>query len=365
MKPDLAGCSLLSLPHFRETIAMNRSVRACSLFTAVALTACLGTSAVAQSLPSQPVPVAPPLASPGPAVPPPPVLTPPPPPLPAPIDSPPLPSHDSWLDASSTPCGWFAALELGIVEPHLKNNLVGNVSFGDLGSDTVQLPTARLEWVGAPRFEVGYHFADDCGDILFAYRTFSSRGHAVIPDYDFLGDGFLTSRLDLDVFDLDYVTSKIALGHCLDLKLHAGVRLADIFFDSQAAGQFLEQRISNRFIGAGPHAGLDLYYHSPVPGLGLFARIDGALPIGNVHQGFEETFTFNDGSQTGSAATQNSTRLVETINAQLGVSWVPLGTRLRFSAGYEYEYWWGIGHAGASRAELFDQGAFFRAEFNY
>jgi len=351
--------------------ALNRSVRGLPLFIAVALAACLSAPASAQSLPSQPVPVAPPplLVSPGPAGPPPATeLTPPPPPLPAPsaLDVPaPLPNHDTLLDTPTASPGWFGALEVGILNPHLKNNLSGNVPFGDLGSDTVQLPTAGLAWVAAPRFELGYRFSDGYGDVVFSYRTFSTRGHADIPDYDVLGDGLLTSRLDLDVFDLDWATPTISLGRYADLKACLGVRLADIFFDSQAVGQFLEQGTSNHFIGAGPHAGFDLWYHFNLPGLGLFARIDGALPIGNIHQGFEETFTFNDGSQVGSAATQNGTRLVETVRAQLGIGWAPPGTRLRLTTGYEYEYWWGIGHVGTSRAELFDQGAFFRAEFNF
>ena len=35
------------------------------------------------------------------------------------------------------------------------------------------------------------------------------------------------------------------------------------------------------------------------------------------------------------------------------------------SAGYEYEQWWYVGHVGGSRAQLFDQGAFLRAEFGF
>jgi hypothetical protein len=56
---------------------------------------------------------------------------------------------------------------------------------------------------------------------------------------------------------------------------------------------------------------------------------------------------------------------VPTLNAQFGVGWAPPGTRLRFSAGYQYEHWWSLGNVGDSRAELSDQGVFFRADFSF
>src|SRR5439155_6537157 len=125
------------------------------------------------------------------------------------------------------------------------NSLAGSVSFGSLGADTVQLPSARLDWVAAPRFDLGYRFADGLGAVLVSYRTLSTDGRAVLLNFDAAGDGFLRSRLDMDVFDFDYATPKIPLGQRLELRGRLGVRLADVFFDSQAAGQFMEQRASN------------------------------------------------------------------------------------------------------------------------
>jgi hypothetical protein len=343
---------------------MNCKVgRGWPLLTA-ALAACLAASANAQSLPPAPVPVAPPTTvTPGPANAPLPIELNPPPLPPGYHD--PLPDHDALLNPSAAPPGWFGAVEVDVVAPHLKNGLSGTVSFGNLGTDTVQLPSIPLDWAAAPRFDLGYRFADNCGDIVMSYRFLDTEGRADILDYDPLGDGWMRTRLDLNVFDFDYGTPALPLGPRAELKGRLGVRLADVYFDAHAAGGMLEQHLSNEFIGAGPHAGLDLWYRFPVPGLGLFARLEGALPVGHVHQRFEESFTFNDGSVIGASASQGSTRLVPTVNAQLGLGWQPPGTRLRFSVGYEYEYWWGLGHAGGSSAELFDQGAFFRAEFRF
>ncbi len=334
------------------------------LFLAAVLTSGLVAGiAGAQGLPPTPVPSAAPTTG----LTPPPLTTPPPSPLDVapPAYPPPLPSHDTLLDEPTGPCGWFLTLEAGIVSPHLRNGLTSTLNFQGLGTDIVQLPSARLDWVVAPRIEVGYQFADGIGEVALAYRGLSSEGRGDIPNFDALGDGLLHTRLDMDVLDLDYATPNITMVRGLDLKARLGARLADIFFDAQALGQFAEQRATNQFIGAGPHAGLDLNYHFSVPGLSLFARVDGALVLGHVHQGFDETLTYGDGTIIGSAATQGGSRAVPTFGAQLGIAWQPIGWRTRFVAGYEYEYWWNLGRVGQSCAELFDQGAFFRAEYNF
>jgi hypothetical protein len=343
---------------------MNRRVRGLSLFAAVTLAGSVIAPAGAQSLPPAPVPVSPsPVVTPGPPALPPPEFNPPP---PGPHE--PLPNHDALLDAPSAAPGLFGAVELGILKPHVVGHLSGNVFFSDGSFDPIHLPNAPLDWTAAPRFELGYRMAEGCGEFALSYRTLSSEGHADLPNADLLADNpdaLLKSRLSLDVFDFDYGGPEINIGRYIDLKWRIGVRLADVFFDSRAAGEVTEQRSSNHFIGAGPHAGLDVWYHFNQFGLGVFARVEGALPVGRVRQSFEETFAFNDGSTFGSAANQSGTRVVPTVNAQIGLGWAPPGTRLRLSAGYEYEQWWSLGHLGASRAGLFGQGAFFRTEFSF
>src|SRR5262249_18816926 len=153
-----------------------------------------------------------------------------------------------------------------------------------------------------PRFEFGYRFDQGFGELLFSYRFLASDGRGTIPDFDAVGDGFARSRLSLNVFDFDYANHEPALGPKWDMLWRVGVRLADVFFDDRALGGFVEQRTTNQFIGAGPHAGLDLWYHFNVPGLALFTRVEGALVIGQVSQAFEETFFFDDGSALGAAS---------------------------------------------------------------
>ncbi|HEX5270994.1 MAG TPA: Lpg1974 family pore-forming outer membrane protein, partial [Gemmataceae bacterium] len=328
---------------------MNRQVRGLPLLRAAALAACLACPAFAQSPPSAPeaVPAGP--ASPPPA----------PPPL-SPIDSPPppdpLPNHDTLLDTPAAGAGLFGAVEADIVKPHLSNRLLGPAFFEDGTYDLVQLPAARLDWTVAPRFELGYRMGDGLGEFTISYRFLDTDGKADLANFDLYADnpaGLLKTRLSMDVIDFDYGTPEIPIGSDFALKGRLGVRLADVYFDSSGLGEVTYQRTSNRFIGAGPHATIDGWYQFRQLGFGAFARVEGALPVGDVRQHFEESFVFSDGSAFVSDGTQHGTRWVPTVNAQLGLGWAPPGTRLRFSAGYEYEQWWYVGHVGLSRAQLF------------
>src|SRR5262249_20831269 len=137
---------------------------------------------------------------------------------------------------------------------------------------------------------------------------------------------------------------------------------------SRAAGLFAEQRTSNNFVGAGPHAGLEVARCLPLPGLALFGRLDGAVLVGDVTQSYEEVLTFGPGSQLGGATRVESTQGVPVLGVKAGLSWTPYtanGRWLRFDFGYEFEQWWRVGEAAGSHATLTMQGLFFRGQFDF
>jgi len=261
-----------------------------------------------------------------------------------------------------------------VVAPQIKNRLQAPVAINspivqqpgiqEFLPAFVHLPTAELDWTGAPRFELGYRFPQGWVELLLSYRFLVSEGRAVIPNFDFGDDGFLKSRLDMHVVDLDYGSREFSLDPHWDMKWRVGVRLANVFFDSLAAGFLREESISNHFFGAGPHVGLDFWRTLDIEGLGLFFRLEGSAVVGQISQGFErilgdDTFTI------GGATLVHHTQAVPTLNVQAGLSWVPWHGRTRFALGYEFERWWTIGEAADSRAELTTQGIFFRAELGF
>ncbi|HXG10234.1 MAG TPA: Lpg1974 family pore-forming outer membrane protein, partial [Gemmataceae bacterium] len=275
------------------------------------------------------------------------------------------------------PPGWFAAIELDLVKPHIKNRLQATVPLDDLFNVRLHLPTAELAWTVAPRFEVGYRLPDELGELLVSYRFLVTEGcvRGSSADDLFFSRGSLKSRLDLQVIDLDYAHREYALGPSWDMKWKFGVRLANLFFDSRTAVRFTDlevaddftagARTSNYFFGAGPHVGLDLWRRFGGTGLALFGRLEGALVVGRIHQAFEEVFRFDD-LALGGATSLDQAQAVPVLNVQAGLGWTPAWQPgVRFAAGYQYEHWWYVGHIGDSRAELWDQGVFFRAEYKY
>ena len=326
-------------------------------------------AAQAPPLPPALVPVAGPTAVLGPPTgqpplsPPATLLTPPPPLPPTDLVSPPVLAPEPWPDAPPDgPAGFVVAAELGLVVPHVKNRLTGAVPFPGFGDVTVLVPGAELNVTGAPRLELGYRMPEGFGEFLLSYRFLASDGDGAVRSFEGVGTASVRSRLDLNVFDLDYASREYSPAPHWDMKWRVGARLANVYYDSRELGVFGSQRVSNRFVGAGPHLGLDLWRHLFVPGLSLYFRGEGALAVGRTRQGYELVF-----GDIGGAASACETRAVPTLNVQLGLAWTPGGcgpSGLRFSGGYQYEHWWYLGF-GDSRAELSDQGGFFRAEFNY
>jgi hypothetical protein len=274
---------------------------------------------------------------------------------------------DPLLEGSGPP-GWFFGLELGLVVPHITNGLNALVTVPGFQPDIVAIGGAPLDWTGSPKFDLGYRFGEGLGEAVLSYRLLATDGRAILPGWDLDGsDAPLKTDLQMNVVDLDYVSRDIVLGGIGDLHWRAGLRLASVHFDSRAEGFFLEQQASNNFFGAGPRVGLDLGRRLGNTQFGLYGRIDASVPIGRVHQSFNESFITQDGNIVGAATDVNETQAVPTLGIQLGLSWTPgwRGCVSRYSFGYEFEEWWSVGEAGTSHADLFSQGLFFRGEFNF
>ncbi len=286
----------------------------------------------------------------------------------------PLLKGDPNLDPACVPQpGWFGAVDLDFTGVHVKNRLVNSVTFAPttplgafLGTQTVHLPGAPLDWTTAPAFELGYRLDQGCGEFILGYRSLVTEGRDAIADFD-VGPGDLRSRLNVNVADLDYASREFSLWPHFDMKWHVGLRFANVFYDSRALGLVLEERTSNTFNGLGPDAGLDLRYHfCDLPGFEVFARFDAAEMLGQIRQSFEATVDLPP-ELVGAATTATKWQGVPMIHLQLGLSYRPDWGKdqMRFSFGYEFEQWWYLGSVGTSNEELTANGVFFRAELNY
>jgi hypothetical protein len=379
-----------------------------SLVGALALALCAGGAAFGQNqaapdggsggtLPSLPLPA--PVSAPS-------AVQPIPPPAPAGcavVNPPPLAHCNPYEDCNGpllmgNPCldspawappGWFFGMELDIVGSHIKNRLIGQV-----GVDTLHVPTAELDWTVSPRFEVGYRFTQGAGELLLAYKFLSTSGTQKQTSFDstsdlgqtfnnfgpqFQGNGIgaviaplmgpidLHTRLDINAWDIDYGSREYALWPCWDMRWRAGVRLAGVYFDSTESDGILQQKVSNFYFGAGPHIGLDLRRFIMGTEFQVIGRIESAFLIGQAWQTFEEQVYVPGYGLVFAANNRNNQQLVVPwLNVQLGVGWTPHNfDQFTFSAGYTFEAWWDFADVGDSRGNITDQGVFVRAELRF
>jgi hypothetical protein len=285
---------------------------------------------------------------------------------------------DPLLDPPDLPrVGWFTGLDLGIIGPHIKNRLTENVQIDGLAPFGVHLPTAPLEWTVAPRIEIGYRLPSGFGAFALSYRFFGTDGSDTVLGPD--GPASLRSRLDLNVLDLDYQSWEMSLWPNWEMKWWFGLRQANIYFDSQenesiaaaAAGSGLfATRTTDHYLGWGPHYGLELDRHWKDSGLSLVTWVDGATLLGRTVQHYQATSTIlgPNGQPLVGLTTDSNPQTVPVLSFFFGVAWQPPRfPGLRFSVGYDYEYWWNVGRISTSapRGEMSDQGVLLRGEIGF
>jgi hypothetical protein len=282
------------------------------------------------------------------------------------LDPPPLP-----------PPGWFTAVEVGIVVPHVKNRLTDTVTLGGMMPDTLHVPGAELNWTASPRFELGYRLPSGFGEFSVAYRFLASEGSesAIGPD----GSAALKSRLNVNIGDVDYASRELSLLPNWGMKWRFGLRAVGTYFDSRSDETFavaaavsgiFERRTSNDFWGFGPHAGLELARRLDESGLAFVGRVDAATILGRLRQRFfEATAPMGpNGPITAAETSASVSQDVPMLTWSLGLSWRPPPCpNAQLFLGYQYEYWWNLGRNSntTSRGELSDQGIQLRAEFDF
>ena len=304
-------------------------------------------------------------------------------PEPAPVPPPPPADRpyfqvDPALDRPEWPQpGWFGDVQLGYVTPHVKDGLFNTVTTPSGRTDLVTLPTAPLGWTVSPTFLAGYRLPSGFGGLSLSYRFLDASGTNSTGGPD--GLEALRTRLDVNQVDFAYTSREFTpLAHW-DLKWTLGLRLASVFWDSQAtepfaaaaagSGVFLS-RVSNHFIGVGPRFGVDVTRHFEASGLSLVGRLHLADLIGRIRQDYTEGFTATgaNGSPLFASSPNSGSQSVPVLNAQFGLGWCPPSWKAaHLFVGYQYEHWWDVGQLGVlgSRGELIDQGIVFQAGLNY
>ena len=276
------------------------------------------------------------------------------------------------LDRPDQTLGWFANLDVALVKPHLKSHLTSATPPSPAFTEPVALPSATLDWTVQPRVELGYRLPHGWGDLRFAYQNLTTNGSESVGIFDAAGSGSLSSRLNMNLVDLDYVSSESLFpmnsAPDRDLRVGLGVRMMSCYFDSIAQGLFIrDERQTNQFLGVGPRAFLDLVHGCcflPVAG---YVHVDASGLVGSTNQDFGEAQLTAAGTLVGAARAGGAqSNGVASLCTEVGACWPPNGDTLyRIMFGYHFEQWWNLGRTDDSDAELTVQGVFLRGELRY
>jgi len=276
--------------------------------------------------------------------------------------------------------GLFADVDVGILKPHLINQLRNTVTFPDGSSTTVGVNPSHLNWTVSPRIEVGYRLPSGFGGISVAYRNMTSQGSDAVICAD--GPATLSSRLNVNLGDMDWVSNEYTPWGLCEMRWRCGLRYLNTYFDSQANEPFaaaagttiFNQRTTDSFWGIGPHWAVDLRRRLGFGGLALCGFIDLSDTWGRVRQNYFASSTTSVSGLPQAGVTSVATSVsVPALTARLGLNWQPpVYPNLRLFAGYQLDYWWNIGRIDnllndgfPTSGFFFDSGIVLRGEWNF
>lgn len=307
--------------------------------------------------------------------------------------------------------GWFADVDVGILAPHLVNqenlpvhfppvsqpvstvpgippgfapsvttgpgqNFISPPTASAPFSVTVGVNAARLNWTISPRFEIGYRLPSGFGGIAVSYRFLVAQGSQGVIGAD--GPATLSSRLDYNIADLDWVSHEYTPWRCCEMRIRLGLRYLNDYWDSQAnepfaaaaAGSMIfNQRTTNSNWAIGPHAAVDLRRRLGFWGLSVLGFLDLSEGWGRVRQNYFAALTAGPNGLPQAAQESISTSdAVPILTGRLGLTWQPPAyANVRFFVGYQLDYFWNTGRMGnfTEFGYFFDSGILLRGEWNF
>ncbi len=107
--------------------------------------------------------------------------------------------------------GWIGLAEVDYVKPFIHNGLNSGGPIGTL-PEAVTVPTAQPPWTAMPRLDIGYRFEQGLGEFHAIFQCLTAQGTGTVANFDTAGAGTVTTRLNLNVLDLDYAYTEFNPG---------------------------------------------------------------------------------------------------------------------------------------------------------
>lgn len=228
----------------------------------------------------------------------------------------PAPEPPSWFPYRPAP-GWFAGVEGALLTTHVSH--FGGLFIGDGETE----PVNDLGLNVSPRGIFGYHFAGG-NALLASYRFLSAAGDSNVPH-------FAHASFIYNTLDLDYQGRIHGPWLGFTLQWQTGIRFDSIQYNTVRyfPPPYYSESWAQRFLGGGPHFGLNLAWYAGRTGLNCFARGDLGLLIGSTHD----------------QGASSSTNALLNARGEVGLGWVlPTHCWMRFEGGYLLDAFTWSGH---------------------
>src|SRR5262249_31764533 len=226
-------------------------------------------------------------------------------------------------------------------------------------------PAPPLDGPVRPPSEAASRLPECYGGFALSYRFLIDEGRRTVATD--AGDVTRKSRLNVNVWDFDYVSARYEPLPRWDLRWRVGIRAVTNFYDARETLGVFETRASNYYTGVGPHAAFEVSRELPVlSSLAVMARLDGAVLLGNDKQRYYDIAAAPVNGDETDVLGQRRSQSAQMLRAELGLRYTPAALEtLHFSTGYQVEHWWGLAGPGGTNVELATQGIFFRGQIDF
>lgn len=226
---------------------------------------------------------------------------------------------------------------------------------------TLVFPTAPLEWVVSPTFDLGYRLPGKQGEFALTYQFLVSQGSSTGSYYGISSQ--VNSRITQNEVDLLYRSALTPFGPRLDFRYEIGAKMGFLFYDALAANALGQGHATNYFFGGGPRFRADAEFALTQNRRWKFVN---GLEITALMGQIQQSFSNSVGNYQFAVSAPKSTTTLPVLKWQTGFQWTPsFSEGFSLMAGFELDEYWQLGNQAQSSGRLQNLGVILQGRLDF